>query len=81
LRIACKIIIGLSGEQLKRLAITGRQFQKTARRDIAHVVSYTFFLKKNQSQVTLSGDLVSLIHVANIAAMEILNTRQLSYGS
>jgi len=33
------IIIGLNSEQLKRLAISGRQFQKTARRDIAHVVS------------------------------------------
>uniref|UniRef100_A0A0A9D1X7 Indigoidine synthase A family protein n=1 Tax=Arundo donax TaxID=35708 RepID=A0A0A9D1X7_ARUDO len=31
--------VGLSSEQLKRLAISGRQFQKTARRDIAHVVS------------------------------------------
>jgi hypothetical protein len=33
------MIIGLSSEQLKRMAISGRQFQKTARRDIAHVVS------------------------------------------
>jgi len=33
------IMIGLNSEQLKRLAISGRQFQKTARRDIAHVVS------------------------------------------
>jgi pseudouridine-5'-phosphate glycosidase len=32
-------MIGLNSEQLKRLAISGRQFQKTARRDIAHVVS------------------------------------------
>ncbi|KAL6909605.1 hypothetical protein ACP4OV_001886 [Aristida adscensionis] len=31
--------VGLSSEQLKRLAISGRQFQKTARRDIAHVVA------------------------------------------
>jgi len=31
------MIIGLSGEQLKKLAITGRQFQKTARSDIEHV--------------------------------------------
>lgn len=34
-----RTIIGLTSEQLKRLAISGRQFQKTARRDIAHVVS------------------------------------------
>ncbi|EEC83839.1 pseudouridine-5'-phosphate glycosidase isoform X2 [Oryza sativa Japonica Group] len=31
--------VGLSGEQLKSLAVSGRQFQKTARRDIAHVVA------------------------------------------
>ncbi|TVU44240.1 hypothetical protein EJB05_03676 [Eragrostis curvula] len=31
--------VGLTSEQLKRLAISGRQFQKTARRDIAHVVA------------------------------------------
>ncbi|CAD6335184.1 unnamed protein product [Miscanthus lutarioriparius] len=31
--------VGLNSEQLKRLAISGRQFQKTARRDIAHVVA------------------------------------------
>uniref|UniRef100_A0A0D9X9I6 Pseudouridine-5'-phosphate glycosidase n=1 Tax=Leersia perrieri TaxID=77586 RepID=A0A0D9X9I6_9ORYZ len=31
--------VGLSSEQLKSLAISGRQFQKTARRDIAHVVA------------------------------------------
>ncbi|KAK3145417.1 hypothetical protein QOZ80_3BG0252590 [Eleusine coracana subsp. coracana] len=31
--------VGLSSEQLKRLAISGTQFQKTARRDIAHVVA------------------------------------------
>ncbi|XP_062213090.1 pseudouridine-5'-phosphate glycosidase-like isoform X3 [Phragmites australis] len=31
--------VGLSSEQLRRLAISGRQFQKTARRDIAHVVA------------------------------------------
>ncbi|KAK3148699.1 hypothetical protein QOZ80_3AG0207530 [Eleusine coracana subsp. coracana] len=31
--------VGLSSEQLKRLALSGRQFQKTARRDIAHVVA------------------------------------------
>ncbi|XP_025793921.1 uncharacterized protein LOC112874670 isoform X1 [Panicum hallii] len=31
--------VGLSSEQLKRMAISGRQFQKTARRDIAHVVA------------------------------------------
>uniref|UniRef100_A0A0E0LWM2 Pseudouridine-5'-phosphate glycosidase n=1 Tax=Oryza punctata TaxID=4537 RepID=A0A0E0LWM2_ORYPU len=31
--------VGLSSEQLKSLAVNGRQFQKTARRDIAHVVA------------------------------------------
>ncbi|KAL5219836.1 hypothetical protein ABZP36_024549 [Zizania latifolia] len=31
--------VGLNSEQLKSLAISGRQFQKTARRDIAHVVA------------------------------------------
>ena len=32
-------IVGLNSEQLKNLAISGSQFQKTARRDIAQVVS------------------------------------------
>ncbi|AQK73645.1 putative pigment biosynthesis protein [Zea mays] len=31
--------VGLNNEQLKRLAISGRQFQKTARRDIVHVIA------------------------------------------
>ncbi|KAF0897977.1 hypothetical protein E2562_001667 [Oryza meyeriana var. granulata] len=31
--------VGLTSEQLKSLAVSGRQFQKTARRDIAHVVA------------------------------------------
>ncbi|KAG8047736.1 hypothetical protein GUJ93_ZPchr0008g11838 [Zizania palustris] len=31
--------VGLNSEQLKSLAISGRQFQKTSRRDIAHVVA------------------------------------------
>ncbi|EEC83841.1 hypothetical protein OsI_29796 [Oryza sativa Indica Group] len=35
----CSSAGGLSGEQLKSLAVSGRQFQKTARRDIAHVVA------------------------------------------
>jgi pseudouridylate synthase len=31
--------VGISSEQLKRLATSGRQFQQTARRDIAQVVA------------------------------------------
>lgn len=88
------MIIGLSSEQLKRLAISGRQFQKTARRDIAHVVSTPFpfpghsvwwprvliTIKDTAITQTPRASVVCQL-VANIAAMEILNARQLSYGS
>ena len=39
LLLTCLMWIGLSVEELERLATLGTRAQKTARRDIAHVVS------------------------------------------
>lgn len=42
-------LVGLSLEELERLAIIGTKAQKTARRDIAHVVS-------NSLQIAVIGN-------------------------
>ncbi|XP_025793922.1 uncharacterized protein LOC112874670 isoform X2 [Panicum hallii] len=60
--------VGLSSEQLKRMAISGRQFQKTARRDIAHVVGIPIFVtggiggvhRHGEQTMDISSDLTEL---------------------
>lgn len=79
------VIIGLNSEQLKRLAVSGRQFQKTARRDIAHVVSFhavycSSVIKTRKSiAITHMPCASTICLLVDMAAMETLSARYMNY--